>query len=160
MVLEFFLIKPIQRVCKYPLLFEDLVKNLPISHPDYQQITTALTKVKETARQLDEENKQAENRMKKRELKDKFTDFSKSELQIDGSEFVKDGEIVIIIQKAKWDHKPRPCYLFTDYFIITEKKGNDRLRVKYVFNLRHTKLRDTEEKLESNFVFCFWISSD
>jgi hypothetical protein len=50
-----FLTKPIQRVTRYPLLIEKILKHTPIDHPDYQSIQQAL----ECARQLNERiNKQ------------------------------------------------------------------------------------------------------
>jgi hypothetical protein len=50
-----FLTKPIQRVTRYPLLIEKILKHTPINHPDYQSIQQAF----ECARQLNERiNKQ------------------------------------------------------------------------------------------------------
>jgi len=50
-----FLTKPIQRVTRYPLLIEKILKHTPFNHPDYQSIQEAL----ECARQLNERiNKQ------------------------------------------------------------------------------------------------------
>jgi hypothetical protein len=50
-----FLTKPIQRVTRYPLLLEKILKHTSINHPDYQSIKQAL----ECARQLNERiNKQ------------------------------------------------------------------------------------------------------
>mgnify|MGYP000844083166 CR=1 FL=1 len=47
-----FLIKPVQRLTKYPLLLADLLKNTPNFHPDYQQIEDALNGYKN----INEEN--------------------------------------------------------------------------------------------------------
>jgi len=50
-----FLTKPIQRVTRYPLLIEKILKHTPINHSDYQSIKQAL----DCARQLNERiNKQ------------------------------------------------------------------------------------------------------
>jgi hypothetical protein len=50
-----FLTKPIQRVTRYPLLIEKILKHTSINHPDYQPIKQAL----DCARQLNERiNKQ------------------------------------------------------------------------------------------------------
>jgi hypothetical protein len=50
-----FLTKPIQRVTRYPLLIEKILKHTPIDHPDYQPVQQAF----ECARQLNERiNKQ------------------------------------------------------------------------------------------------------
>jgi len=50
-----FLTKPIQRVTRYPLLIEKILKHTSINHPDYQSIKQAL----DCARQINEKiNKQ------------------------------------------------------------------------------------------------------
>jgi len=50
-----FLTKPIQRVTRYPLLIEKILKHTPLDHPDYQSVQEAL----ECARQINERiNKQ------------------------------------------------------------------------------------------------------
>lgn len=145
MGIEFYLIKPIQRICKYPLLFSDLLRHTPSAHPEHAQISSVLNRMLELTRQMDKENKRAENLCKKRELKEKFTDFSgKSELHIEGSEYIRDGEIYVSNLSSKRDHKIRRCYLFSNFFLVSEKKGNGKLRVKDVFNLRTTKIQDAE----------------
>jgi RhoGEF domain len=40
-----FLIKPIQRLCKYPLLLRELIEHTPETHPDYQVLVTSKQKV-------------------------------------------------------------------------------------------------------------------
>lgn len=42
-----FLIKPVQRVMRYPLLLMELLGAMPESHPDRPQLTEALQAVKE-----------------------------------------------------------------------------------------------------------------
>jgi len=39
--LEAYLIKPVQRVCKYPLFIRDLIRNTDPSHPDYKALIKA-----------------------------------------------------------------------------------------------------------------------
>jgi hypothetical protein len=39
--LEAFLIKPVQRICKYPLLTRELLKVTPDDHPDFEALTRA-----------------------------------------------------------------------------------------------------------------------
>lgn len=42
MDLQSFLVKPVQRLPKYVLLFKDLLKNTDEDHPDYKNIKYAL----------------------------------------------------------------------------------------------------------------------
>lgn len=37
-----YLIKPVQRICKYPLLFKELLKCTPAEHPDYWALEVSL----------------------------------------------------------------------------------------------------------------------
>ena len=43
-----YLIKPMQRVCKYPLLLREIVKHTPDSHSDYQTLQEALQLISST----------------------------------------------------------------------------------------------------------------
>ncbi|KAI9141773.1 Dbl homology domain-containing protein [Paraphysoderma sedebokerense] len=60
MNLASYLIKPVQRICKYPLLVKELIKQTPATHSDHQNLTQALSKIEtvvtivnEAARQTD-----------------------------------------------------------------------------------------------------------
>lgn len=49
-----FLLKPIQRMCSYPRLLQDLLNNTDSTHPDYQFIAESLAMVERTVRGLNE----------------------------------------------------------------------------------------------------------
>lgn len=55
--LDSLLIKPVQRLLKYPLLLASMVENTPESHPDYDSLKQALKEVQECANKI---NKEAE----------------------------------------------------------------------------------------------------
>ena len=81
-----FLIKPIQRICKYPLLLRgkmirhrrafncqintqvncgtDLLKSTPETHPDYENLCQALHKIEEVVDYINERKRLAENLQK------------------------------------------------------------------------------------------------
>ena len=41
-----FLVKPLQRLCKYPLLVRELLKETPTTHPDYNDLIEFEKKIK------------------------------------------------------------------------------------------------------------------
>ena len=64
MDLESFMIMPIQRIPRYVLLLQDLLKYTSETHPDYSSIKSALEKCKEMAEKINKSNKDWENLMK------------------------------------------------------------------------------------------------
>jgi hypothetical protein len=44
--LQAFLIKPVQRICKYPLLLRDIIQSTPEGHEDMECLQSLLTKVR------------------------------------------------------------------------------------------------------------------
>jgi cell division control protein 24 len=56
-----FLIKPVQRICKYPLLLEQLVKRCPPDHEFYKELTEGATSSKRIADKVNEAQRRAEN---------------------------------------------------------------------------------------------------
>ena len=59
-----FLIKPIQRICKYPLLLRDLLKHTDNSHQDYNNLVQALQKIEEVVAYVNDRKRLAENLQK------------------------------------------------------------------------------------------------
>ena len=52
--LQSLLIKPVQRVLKYPLLLQQLVRNTGDNHPDYADLHTAHTAMSKVAQDINE----------------------------------------------------------------------------------------------------------
>ncbi|KAI9223563.1 hypothetical protein BC828DRAFT_375590 [Blastocladiella britannica] len=48
------LIKPVQRLCKYPLLLREILKHTPASHADHADLTTALAVIEKTVHRVNE----------------------------------------------------------------------------------------------------------
>ncbi|KAM9296542.1 phosphatidylinositol 3,4,5-trisphosphate-dependent Rac exchanger 1 protein [Gastrophryne carolinensis] len=58
--LEGYLLTPIQRICKYPLLLKELVKRTPAKHPDHQPVQSALQAMKMVCSNINETKRQME----------------------------------------------------------------------------------------------------
>ncbi|XP_054264037.1 intersectin-1 isoform X2 [Macrosteles quadrilineatus] len=61
MPLSSFLIKPMQRITKYPLLIQKIVESTPVDHPDYTYLIEALAKAEEFCTQVNEGVREKEN---------------------------------------------------------------------------------------------------
>eukprot|EP01112_Ceratiomyxa_fruticulosa_P000427 TRINITY_DN10386_c0_g1_i1.p1 TRINITY_DN10386_c0_g1~~TRINITY_DN10386_c0_g1_i1.p1 ORF type:complete len:520 (+),score=122.72 TRINITY_DN10386_c0_g1_i1:32-1561(+) len=57
---EDYLIKPVQRICKYPLLLKELLKYTPTNHPDYTPLNKAYTHMQDVAMHVNEYSREAE----------------------------------------------------------------------------------------------------
>lgn len=66
------LIQPIQRIPRYRLLLEDIIKNTDPGHPDYSSTTSALETIKEVAVKVNEEVRKFENLKKMAEVRKLF----------------------------------------------------------------------------------------
>nr|XP_006811485.1 PREDICTED: intersectin-2-like [Saccoglossus kowalevskii] len=56
-----YLIKPMQRVTKYPLLIGKILENTPVYHPDHDNVESALEKATELCNQVNEGVREKEN---------------------------------------------------------------------------------------------------
>ncbi|KAF9354009.1 hypothetical protein BGX26_008227 [Mortierella sp. AD094] len=74
--LKDFLIKPIQRVCRYPLLLKEILRLTSENDPEYQYIEQAYQLVKEKAREMDENQRIVERRLLTEQFLKKLPDTS------------------------------------------------------------------------------------
>uniref|UniRef100_A0A8D2QSD2 Phosphatidylinositol-3,4,5-trisphosphate dependent Rac exchange factor 1 n=1 Tax=Zosterops lateralis melanops TaxID=1220523 RepID=A0A8D2QSD2_ZOSLA len=58
--LEGYLLTPIQRICKYPLLLKELAKRTPSKHPDHPAVQNALQAMKTVCTNINETKRQME----------------------------------------------------------------------------------------------------
>jgi len=88
--------KPVQRVCKYPLLLKELLSKTPESHPDYHDLQLALEGVQEGCLKLNERKREMEKMSHFLTIKARTgKNFIES-----GRTFVSDGHVQIITEKA------------------------------------------------------------
>ncbi|GMM37747.1 Rho family guanine nucleotide exchange factor [Saccharomycopsis crataegensis] len=73
--LNSFLLKPVQRLCKYPLLLKELVKYTDKTWPHYSELVSALQASKETAAHVNEAQRKVENLVQLRELQERVHDW-------------------------------------------------------------------------------------
>jgi cell division control protein 24 len=59
--LQAFLIKPVQRICKYPLLLESLQKRCPTTHEFYKELVQGTEACKRVTDRVNEAQRRAEN---------------------------------------------------------------------------------------------------
>ncbi|KAI7874376.1 Dbl homology domain-containing protein [Lichtheimia hyalospora FSU 10163] len=70
-----FLIKPVQRVCKYPLLMEQLLKNTPDNWPHYCDLEQGMEAIQRVAFKVNETRRTQENKQRVKELKERVLDW-------------------------------------------------------------------------------------
>ncbi|XP_041439354.1 intersectin-1-like isoform X3 [Xenopus laevis] len=61
MPLSSFLLKPMQRVTRYPLIIKNIIENTPENHPDHSHLKQALEKAEELCSQVNEGVREKEN---------------------------------------------------------------------------------------------------
>ncbi|NWQ70061.1 ITSN1 protein, partial [Neopipo cinnamomea] len=61
MPLSSFLLKPMQRVTRYPLIIKNIIENTPENHPDHSHLRHALEKAEELCSQVNEGVREKEN---------------------------------------------------------------------------------------------------
>ncbi|XP_035171586.1 intersectin-1 isoform X4 [Oxyura jamaicensis] len=61
MPLSSFLLKPMQRVTRYPLIIKNIIENTPENHPDHSHLKHALEKAEELCSQVNEGVREKEN---------------------------------------------------------------------------------------------------
>lgn len=66
--LSSYIIKPVQRICKYPLLFRELISHTPKDSPDYESIMETKDKIDEVVMYINERKRRMEQQRKMLEI--------------------------------------------------------------------------------------------
>eukprot|EP01125_Pyxidicula_operculata_P011486 TRINITY_DN375_c2_g1_i1.p1 TRINITY_DN375_c2_g1~~TRINITY_DN375_c2_g1_i1.p1 ORF type:complete len:699 (-),score=169.83 TRINITY_DN375_c2_g1_i1:1198-3294(-) len=135
-----YLIKPVQRICKYPMLFRELLDTTPIDHPDYSDVQKTFNKMRSV---VEVENQLAAEDMNFGRIcvfNENVTGY-----KLDPSQ---DWLIHDEILTEKSTGKKRHLYLLSDSLIITKK-----IAKKEMMKLISTEMKKKERYFASHRKF-------
>lgn len=121
LTLESFLIMPIQRIPRYKLLLQVILKNCPEDHPDYEILKQALDAVAVVAKNINEAIRDRENRDKVFEIQEMFTSAKRGKRPIlvePGRRFIMEGPLTKVCRKQD---KQFHFFLFNNLLVYAKR---------------------------------------
>jgi len=136
LLLEGFLLMPVQRVPRYNLLLTDLYTHTPEAHIDRIELGIALESIRKVADYINEAKRQAEQQQAMRTISVQLYNFPESEGSLVklGRMYVKQGNV--LHHRKKGSSKYVYLFLLSDILIITVQKKKERFEF---LDLLHVK---------------------
>ncbi|KAJ3194523.1 Myosin 10A, isoform D [Irineochytrium annulatum] len=117
-----FLLKPVQRICKYPLLLREILKATDNDHPDAENLRGALSKIETVVTIVNEGARQAEAVHRMVELQARLT-LQRVQLVTPSRTLHRSGTVDWIAPAG--EKKRRELYLFNDVVLLTKLTEDD-----------------------------------
>jgi len=139
-----FLIKPIQRICKYPLLLRDLLKHTPPDSQEFQSLTDASKKIEAVVEYINEGKRHAEQLQKIYEIQESI-EGADAELVEPTRRFMSEGNVLLHFSEND-KKKAQDChvFLFNDLAVFAKEKSKTiRKKVVYEFKGKIQLTADT-----------------
>ncbi|KAL7840812.1 hypothetical protein AOLI_G00261350 [Acnodon oligacanthus] len=122
--LEGYLVAPIQRICKYPLLLRELLKRTPKKHNDYSMVQEALQVMKAVCSSINEAKRQMEKLEVLEEWQSHIEGWEGSNITDSCTEMLMQG---VLLKISAGNIQERVFFLF-DNLLVYCKKKNRRLK--------------------------------
>ncbi|KAL6055032.1 RhoGEF domain containing protein [Balamuthia mandrillaris] len=166
-----YLIKPVQRICKYPLLLRTLLEVTQETHKDYRNLKKAEEDMEKLVQYVNEGNREAENRQKILELQNSIDGGDTLGLVQPTRRYLME-ELLDVCKNGKRSKSKdlqRRCVLFNDMLLLLKVRKEGYIApVQIDLSNEHIKLfdvGDTEKiknafdlkdvKRKKMFTFCF-----
>ncbi|KAJ3055168.1 Myosin 10A, isoform D [Rhizophlyctis rosea] len=140
-----FLIKPVQRICKYPLLIREIQKYTDEKDPDHAQLRTALERVQGVISIVNEGARQVEGVRNIASIQAGFTE--RLNIATPTRHFVREDIVWIHFEGLK---KPRRLFVFNDLLILARKDWRDKYHLIDKAALRDVRMADVSDDAGSN----------
>lgn len=148
-----FLIKPVQRICKYPLLFRNLLELIPPG-PDYKVVEEVFAKINLVVSGINQDKAKVENKKAINHYSEMLAETPPNWDLHDnpGREFIREihGWVIVLkrtqvatVQRYQDEQWERQFLLFNDKLIVTQKK-KDKLVFKRDLELQFMTIMDNE----------------
>eukprot|EP01119_Soliformovum_irregulare_P010583 TRINITY_DN2614_c0_g1_i2.p1 TRINITY_DN2614_c0_g1~~TRINITY_DN2614_c0_g1_i2.p1 ORF type:complete len:677 (+),score=206.56 TRINITY_DN2614_c0_g1_i2:111-2141(+) len=144
-----FLIKPVQRLCKYPLLVKELLNNTPESHSEYEDLRKAYEKINTVVDYINEKKREAEALTGLKRIC-AIEGCEKIGLIRHGRELISEGAFIYTHKKKT---RPGRVVLLSDMILIISNKKN-KLKLKWhspIQQIRVTNMADSK-MIKNSFI--------
>uniref|UniRef100_A0AAY5EN72 Phosphatidylinositol-3,4,5-trisphosphate-dependent Rac exchange factor 2 n=1 Tax=Electrophorus electricus TaxID=8005 RepID=A0AAY5EN72_ELEEL len=144
--LEGYLVTPIQRICKYPLLLRELLKRTPRKHRDFPLVQESLQVMKAVCSSINETKRQMERMEVLEEWQSHIEGWEGSSITDSCTEMLTQG---VLLKISAGNIQERVFFLF-DNLLVYCKKKNRRLKTnaegpRYLFRGRiNTEVMEVE----------------
>ncbi|XP_055964437.1 phosphatidylinositol 3,4,5-trisphosphate-dependent Rac exchanger 1 protein [Sorex fumeus] len=118
--LEGYLLSPIQRICKYPLLLKELAKRTPGKHPDHPAVQSALQAMKTVCSNINETKRQMEKLEALEQLQSHIEGWEGSNLTDICTQLLLQGTLLKI---SAGNIQERVFFLFDNLLVYCKRKS-------------------------------------
>ncbi|XP_019365276.1 PREDICTED: phosphatidylinositol 3,4,5-trisphosphate-dependent Rac exchanger 1 protein [Gavialis gangeticus] len=118
--LEGYLLTPIQRICKYPLLLKELAKRTPSKHPDHHAVQNALQAMKTVCTNINETKRQMEKLEALEQLQSHIEGWEGSNLTDICTQLLLQGTLLKI---SAGNIQERTFFLFDNLLVYCKRKS-------------------------------------
>jgi len=140
-----YLIKPMQRLCKYPLLLRELLRETPSDDPDREQLQQALTIIQQNIGVVNDQKRQVDDLLALIDLQNQFVDRFLS-LQAKGRRLLATASFRKVSVDGSAPSKAT-LWLLTDMILIGRKKEKGKYFFRGQIELVHMQLEDADRLL-------------
>ncbi|KAJ3259155.1 Rho guanine nucleotide exchange factor 4 [Boothiomyces macroporosus] len=135
-----FLLKPIQRICKYPLLIREMIKNTPPDHSDLISINKAMERMQNCVATINECARKLNGMKPMLEVQNRFSE--KINIVSSNRFLVREDTIQVMFSDSK---KTRKMFMFNDMLILARKDWRDKHHVIEKTALKDIRVSDISE---------------
>ncbi|CDQ94175.1 unnamed protein product, partial [Oncorhynchus mykiss] len=118
--LEGYLVAPIQRICKYPLLLRELLKRTPKKHNDYSLVLESLQVMKAVCSSINEAKRQMEKLEVLEEWQSHIEGWEGSNITDTCTEMLMHG---VLLKISAGNIQERIFFLFDNLLVYCKKKN-------------------------------------
>eukprot|EP00834_Sanchytrium_tribonematis_P002560 NODE_82_length_22625_cov_0.476516.p1 type:complete len:909 gc:universal NODE_82_length_22625_cov_0.476516:5472-8198(+) len=144
--LSSYLLKPVQRICKYPLLIREILKHTPKEHRDFENLQQGLLKVETLVTIVNDHAKQTETVQKMMKIQASFN--NKIIIVSPARTLVTEKEVMQVVinnEDKTISRRSRILYIFNDMLIMGKEerlqmRNDDVVKMKVITSLQYDKL--------------------
>eukprot|EP00808_Paulinella_micropora_P016544 g62714.t1 len=146
--IESMLISPVQRIPRYRLLLQEVLKQTYMGHPDYQGVLESLSLVKQLAKRINEDLRASDNRLQIMQLEKQFIGYGpeadgKIPLMTPGRVFIRQG---MLWRVARPRDVQVQVFLFNNLLVLGLKKGWQMRVIKELIIDKRFSCLDLEDR--------------
>lgn len=136
------LIKPVQRICKYPLLLQEMIKSTPEDWSNYEEMEVGLETVRRIASKVNETMRREENNIVFEELKTRI-DYGDKDYDVDRAGRLLLHDKFMLYRSGRGQEML--VYLFETALVICKedtKESNKKVNAISISSRKNKKLKD------------------